>query len=40
MAFKIIVGTQPWAPTSQGREVGSRHTDKISGEGKGTKGEN
>ena len=27
------------APTSQGREVGSRPTDKISGKGKGTKGE-
>lgn len=40
MAFKIIVGAgQPWAPTRQTRKVGSRHTEKISGQGKGTKGE-
>ena len=40
MAFKIIVEAgQPWAPTRQTREVGSCHTDKISGQGKGTKGE-
>ena len=39
MAFKIIVEAQPWVPTRQVRKVGGRHTDKISAQGKGTKGE-
>lgn len=33
------MGAQPWAPTRQVRKVGSCHTDKIRGQGKGTKGE-